>query len=229
VGYARAPMAKQKASASTKKRAKVVRSKPKKPKAASKATSKPKAGKGTPPKKPVVRASAKVALPEGGLLASIPRHGLWLMKSEPDVYGIADLERDGRTGWDSVRNFMARNFMKDEMRVGDLDLYYHSNSEPSGVAGLARVAGPPRSDPTQFDPKSEYFDATSPAEAPRWILVDVAFVERFERVVSLDELKADRALDGMLVSRKGMRLSVQPVVREHFARVLELAGAQTRL
>lgn len=186
-------------------------------------------------KAPAARARASGApratklVPAGGLLASIPRDGLWLMKSEPDVYSIEDLERDGSSGWESVRNFMARNFMKDEMRVGDLVLYYHSNAEPSGIAGLAKVAGPPRPDPTQFDPESEYFDRTSPKDAPRWVMVDVAFVERFDRVVSLDELKNDRALQGMLVTRKGMRLSVQPVVRAHFERVLALAGARTQL
>ena len=165
----------------------------------------------------------------GGLLATIPRDGLWLMKSEPDVFSIDDLERDGTTGWENVRNFQARNFMRDEMRVGDLVLFYHSNAAPSGIAGLARVAGPARPDPTQFDPKSEYFDATSPKDAPRWMMVDVAFVERFDRVVSLESLKAERALEGILVTRKGMRLSVQPVARAHFARVLALAGARTRL
>lgn len=174
-------------------------------------------------------ARSSKAVPAGGLLASIPRDGLWLMKSEPDVYSIRDLERDGTTGWESVRNFMARNFMKDEMRVGDWVLYYHSNAEPSGIAGLARVAGSPRPDPTQFDRRSEYFDRTSPKDAPRWVMVDVAFVERFDRVVPLDELKNDRALEGMLVTRKGMRLSVQPVVRAHFERVLAIAGAHARL
>ena len=169
------------------------------------------------------------AAPAGGLLATIPRDGLWLMKSEPDVYSIADLERDGTSGWESVRNFMARNFMKDEMRIGDLVLFYHSNAEPSGIAGVAKVAGPPRPDPTQFDPKSEYVDRTSPRDAPRWVMVDVAFVERFERVVSLDELKSAGELGGMLVTRKGMRLSVQPVIRAHFEAVLAMAGARTRL
>lgn len=217
-------MAKTKTKLATKK----VRSKPaSKPKP--KRAARPAKRAAKPAKRPTKPAKGKTPLPEGGLLASIPRHGLWLMKSEPDVYGIADLERDGRTGWDSVRNFMARNFMKDEMRVGDLVLYYHSNAEPSGVAGLARVAGPPRPDPTQFDPKSEYFDPTSPKDLPRWVLVDVDFVERFDRVISLDALKADAALDGILVTRKGMRLSVQPVERPHFVRVLELAGARTKL
>lgn len=175
------------------------------------------------------RALRNAALPEGGLLATIPRHGLWLMKSEPDVYGIDALERDGATGWDSVRNFMARNFMKDEMKLGDLVLFYHSNAEPSGVAGLAKVSGPPRPDPTQFDPKSEYFDPTSPKDAPRWQMVEVAFVERFAKLVELDLLKRDPALAEMLVVRKGMRLSVQPVERRHFVRVLELARARTKL
>ena len=163
------------------------------------------------------------------MLASLPRDGLWLMKSEPDVYSIADLERDGSCGWEGVRNFQARNFMRDEMRIGDLVLFYHSNAEPTGIAGIAAVAGPARPDPTQFDRRSEYFDATSPTDDPRWKMVDVGFVERFGRVVTLDELKSDRALAGVLVTRKGMRLSVQPIERAHFERVLTMAGARTRV
>jgi predicted RNA-binding protein with PUA-like domain len=204
------------------------KTKPKKKPAPKKSAKKKPTAKKAPPKRAAKR-GAKAPLPEGGLLATIPRHGLWLMKSEPDVYGIDALERDGSTGWDSVRNFMARNFMKDEMKLGDLVLYYHSNAEPSGIAGVAKVSGPPRSDPTQFDPKSDYYDATSPKDVPRWQMVDVAFVERFAKLVELDVLKNDPALAEMLVIRKGMRLSVQPVERRHFVRVLELAGAKTRL
>ena len=151
----------------------------------------------------------------------------WLMKSEADVYSLADLERDGTTMWDGVRNYQARNFMRDEMRPGDRVLYYHSNAKPPGVAGLAEVAGTPYPDPTQFDPDSKYFDPKSTPAQPRWMLVDIAFIAHFPRLLSLDELKADDGLDGMLVIRRGQRLSIQPVEARHFERVLELAGHPT--
>jgi predicted RNA-binding protein with PUA-like domain len=153
----------------------------------------------------------------------------WLMKSEPDVFSIDDLERDGTTGWEGVRNYQARNFMRDQMAVGDLVLYYHSNAEPSGVAGLAKVAGPAIPDPTQFDKKSEYYDAASKKDDPTWKMVTVAFVEKFPRVVSLAELKAEKALAGMGVLQKGQRLSVMPVSKPHLATVLKLARAKTKL
>jgi predicted RNA-binding protein with PUA-like domain len=152
----------------------------------------------------------------------------WLMKSEPDVFSITDLERDGITGWEGVRNYQARNFMRDEMSEGDLVLFYHSNAEPSGVAGVAKVHGQPLPDPTQFNKKSDYYDATSPKDEPRWMMRQLAFVERFKKVVPLEVLKADKALTGMPVLAKGQRLSVQTVTKEHFARVLSLAGARTK-
>lgn len=152
----------------------------------------------------------------------------WLMKSEPEVYSIADLEQDGTTGWEGVRNYQARNSMRDEMKDGDLVLYYHSNAEPSGVAGLARVSGPPVPDPSQFDKKSEYYDASSSKADPRWLMAQVAFVEKFTKVVPLEVLKADPTLAGMPLLQKGQRLSVQPVSPAHFARVLKLAGAKTK-
>ncbi len=146
----------------------------------------------------------------------------WLIKSEPDVFSIDDLKRAGSTGWDCVRNYLARNYMRDQMRDGDLALFYHSNAEPSGVAGLARVTGPAVDDPTQFDPKSPYFDATSTRAKPRWQMVHVAFVERFARTVPLAELKAQRALKGMALLQKGQRLSVMPVAPKHFHAVCAL-------
>ena len=152
----------------------------------------------------------------------------WLMKSEPGVYSIAALKKDGTTGWEGVRNYQARNFMRDEMKDGDLVLFYHSNAEPSGVAGVARVHGVPVPDPSQFDQKSDYYDEGSSKSEPRWLMAKVAFVEQFARVVPLEVLKADQALTGMAVLAKGQRLSVQPVSPEHFARVLQLAGAKTK-
>ncbi len=152
---------------------------------------------------------------------------LWLMKSEPDVFSIDDLAKQGVSGWEGVRNYQARNFMR-AMQVGDLVLFYHSNAKPPGVVGLAEVVRTAYPDPFQFDPKSEYYDPKSPADAPRWSSVDVRFVEKFPRLVSLDELKAEPALEGMLVTQKGSRLSVQPVERAHFERVLAMAGAKTK-
>ncbi len=130
----------------------------------------------------------------------------WLIKSEPSVYSIDNLRKDGSTSWEGVRNYQARNFMRDGMKKGDLVLFYHSNAEPPGVAGVCRVK------------KEGYPDTT--AKEKGWILVDVEFVEKFKRFVPLDELKADAKLKGMLVIRKGMRLSVQPVDKEHFDEVI---------
>lgn len=147
------------------------------------------------------------------------------MKSEPDVFSIDDLARDGSTSWEGVRNYTARNFMRDGMQLGDLVLYYHSNAEPSGVAGIAKVSRLAYPDPTQFDPKSEYHDPGVTKEEPRWLMVDVAFVERFPTFVTLDAIKAEPALAKMLVVQKGQRLSVQPVDEAHFARVVAMGHA----
>ncbi len=152
----------------------------------------------------------------------------WLVKSEPEVYSISDLEKDGTSGWEGVRNYTARNFMRDSMKEGDLVLYYHSNANPPGVAGLAKVHGEPVPDPSQFDKKSEYYDATSKKDDPRWMMCRIAFVEIFKDFVPLEVLKADKSLAGMPVLQKGQRLSVQPVSEEHFARVLKLGKAKTK-
>ena len=153
----------------------------------------------------------------------------WLMKSEPDVYSIEDLARDGRAEWDGVRNYQARNYMRDEMSVGDLVLFYHSNAKPPGVAGVARVCSESYADPTQFDRKSKYFDPKATKDEPRWMLVDLEHVETFDEVLGLPVLKehADE-LEGMMVIKRGIRFSVQPVEKKHFARVLKLAGAKTK-
>jgi predicted RNA-binding protein with PUA-like domain len=151
----------------------------------------------------------------------------WLMKSEPSVFSIDDLARVGSTHWDGVRNYQARNMMRDDMEVGDRVLFYHSNADEVGVAGLAEVSRPAYPDFTAWDPNDPHYDPKSPEDAPRWFMVDVAFVEKFDRVVSLAELKANESLDGMYVTRKGMRLSVQPVEPEHFEIVVAL-GRGTR-
>jgi len=151
------------------------------------------------------------------------------MKSEPDVYSIQDLERDVREGWEGVRNYQARNFMRDDMRDGDLVLYYHSNAKPSGVAGVSRICREAYTDDTQFDPESPYYDARSDPKTPRWIRVDVEHVETFTEVVPLATLKADAALQDMMVTRRGSRLSVQPVDKAQFRHVVKLAGGKTRV
>lgn len=148
------------------------------------------------------------------------------MKSEPSEYSIDDLEMDGRTHWDGIRNYQARNYMRDEMAIGDLVLFYHSNANPPAVAGVARVCSEPYPDATQLDRKSAYYDPKATKDAPRWMLVDVEFVERFAEPVSLETLKAQKALEGMMVVQRGVRFSVQPVEPTHFARVLKLAGAR---
>ncbi len=129
----------------------------------------------------------------------------WLMKSEPGVYSIDDLKKDGKTCWDGVRNFQARNFMRDKMKRGDLVLFYHSNAEPPGVAGVARVC------------REGY-----PEKNPLWSMVDVEFVEKFPHFVPLEEIKAHPKLKGMLVVKRGMRLSVQPVDKKHFEIIRKL-------
>lgn len=148
----------------------------------------------------------------------------WLIKSEPDVFSIDDLQRVGREPWSGVRNYQARNFMRDVMRPGDLALFYHSNATPPGVVGVAEVVGAPYPDPTQFDPESEYFDPKASVAQPRWMLVDFGFVAKFPSPVTLQRLRDDSPLEGMLVLQKGTRLSITPVEAAHFKRVCELGG-----
>lgn len=150
--------------------------------------------------------------------------GSWLVKSEPDCYPFEQLEQEGRTMWDGVRNYQARNFMRDEMKVGDLVLYYHSSTAVPGVVGVARVASEAYPDPTQFDEASEYYDPKATTDKPRWFLVDLEPVERLPRLVSLEEMKHDEALEGMTLLRRGNRLSVMPVEPEHVKRVRKLAS-----
>jgi predicted RNA-binding protein with PUA-like domain len=145
---------------------------------------------------------------------SPPRH--WLLKSEPDCYSIDDLARDKKTSWSGVRNYQARNFMRDGMSVGDLVLYYHSSAEPPGVAGIARICKKAHGDLTALDPKDDHYDPKSTKEDPIWVMVDVEFVEKFPRVVSISQLKAVKELATMHVLRTGQRLSVMPVDAEHF-------------
>ncbi|MFO0873960.1 MAG: EVE domain-containing protein [Phycisphaerales bacterium] len=160
------------------------------------------------------RAATTPASAKSAAGASGPRH--WLVKSEPACYSIDDLRRDGSTRWDGVRNHQARNFMRDQMRVGDLVLFYHSSAEPPGVAGVARIARAAYPDDSAWDRRSDHFDARSTPERPVWVMVDLGFVEKFGRFVSLADLRADPRLAGLLVLRPGQRLSVMPVEPAHF-------------
>lgn len=146
----------------------------------------------------------------------------WLMKSEPEAYSIDDLKRDKTGEWDGVRNYQARNFMRDQMKVGDAVLFYHSNAKPPGIAGIAEVCKESYPDFTAWDRKSKYYDPKSDRKTPRWFMVDVKFVKKFPELISLDQLKADPAFSGMMVIQRGSRLSIQPVEKKHFDRILKL-------
>lgn len=146
----------------------------------------------------------------------------WLMKCEPAAYTIDDLARDGRTGWEGVRNYQARNFIRDDMHEGDDVLFYASNADPSGVTGLARIARAAYPDPFAFKNGHHYFDAASKPDAPTWYTVDVAFVARFPHIVSLETLKRTKGLEAMMVTKKGSRLSIQPVTKAEFGIVTGL-------
>jgi len=146
----------------------------------------------------------------------------WLMKSEPDAFSIDDLKRKKQEAWDGVRNYQARNYMRDGMRVGDKVFFYHSNCAEPGIVGIATVATDAYPDPSQFDPKSKYFDPGSSRDNPRWLLVDVKFAKKLKRTITLKELQLDPALDGMVLVRKGSRLSVQPVEAGHWEHILGL-------
>ena len=143
----------------------------------------------------------------------------WLVKSEPTVYSIDDLERDRQTPWDGVRNYQARNFMRDGMKVGDLVLFYHSNADPPAIVGLARVCREGYPDHTARDPQDAHYDPAATGHNPIWMMVDIAFVAKFARPVPLPQLKADPALEGLALTQRGSRLSVQPVSEAHFERI----------
>lgn len=156
-----------------------------------------------------------------GEIARVPRY--WLLKTEPESFSIDDLERVGREEWSGVRNFTARNLMR-EMRVGELAYFYHSSTEPPGIAGICEVVAAAHPDSTQFDRASEYYDPRSSREDPKWWCVDVGFVRRLPRFVPLAELRAIPALAFMPLLRKGQRLSVQTVSPQDWKRILKLAG-----
>lgn len=146
----------------------------------------------------------------------------WLMKSEPDVYGIDDLKRDRQTIWDGVRNYQARNFLR-SMEVGDRAFFYHSNAKPPGIVGLMQVAEGNIDDPTQFDASSKYYDPKSPPDNPRWQTVKVEFVEVFAEMIALDTLRETFSEEELWVVRRGNRLSVIPVDEEVAEKILAIA------
>lgn len=146
----------------------------------------------------------------------------WLMKCEPAAYTIDDLERDGETSWEGVRNYQARNFMRDDMQVGDAVLFYASNAEPSGVTGLAKISRAGYPDQFSWKKGHKYFDPVSTKETPVWFMVDIAFVENFHGTVPLETLKRTKGLEKMHVTQKGSRLSVQPVTKAEYEIVVTL-------
>ena len=146
------------------------------------------------------------------------------MKSEPHVYPWEMLVKDKKTHWDGVRNYQARNMMRDEMKLGDLVFFYHSNFKPPHVAGVARICREGYPDFTAQDPDSKYFDEKATPENPRWMMVDIEAVKQMENIVSLQEMRDNPALDGMKLLMKGSRLSVQPVTKKHFEIVCKMGG-----
>ncbi|MDA0706684.1 MAG: EVE domain-containing protein [Proteobacteria bacterium] len=146
----------------------------------------------------------------------------WLMKSEPDVFSIDDLASRGRENWDCIRNYQARNMMRDDMRIGDEIFFYHSSCEQPAIVGIARVCSQPYPDPTQFDRTSKYYDPKSTPDEPRWILVDVEFVRKLERPITLVEIKSHATLADMILTRRGNRLSIMPVDQRHWDFIMRL-------
>lgn len=148
----------------------------------------------------------------------------WLMKSEPDVFDIDDLKAVDQEPWDSIRNYEARNFMRDDMKVGDKVLFYYSNVRPPRIVGTMEVASESYPDPTQFDPESNYFDKKSSEEDPTWQLVDVKFVQKFDEPVTRDAIKSAESLQDMVLLNR-FRLSITPVTKQEWKKIHEMAGA----
>ncbi len=151
----------------------------------------------------------------------------WLVKTEPDVFSIDDFARTKVTDWTGVRNYQARNFLK-AMKIGEQVLVYHSNAQPSGVVGLAKIHKEASPDTTQFDKASEYFDPRATRENPRWFCPDLQFVQKLKRLIPLDELRTVKALSGLLLLERGSRLSVIPVSDEHFQAIVKLSAKNSK-
>ena len=150
----------------------------------------------------------------------------WLFKSEPGSYSIDDLVRDKRTCWDGVRNYEARNLLRDEVKIGDGVLFYHSNAKPLAVVGVAEVVRESYADYTALDPGSKYYDAKSDPENPAWFMVDIKLLAKAERPVTREAMMVETALKDMMLLRRGARLSIQPVSKREWDRVLKMAGLQ---
>ena len=148
----------------------------------------------------------------------------WLMKSEPNCYGIDDLKKDKIEHWDGVRNYQARNMMRDQMKKGDLAFFYHSNCKEIGIAGIAKICKEGYPDFTAEDPEGDHYDPKHTAESPRWYMVDVKFVKKLPTVITLQALKQQPVLSSMQLLQKGNRLSVMPVSEKHWYYILKLAG-----
>lgn len=149
----------------------------------------------------------------------------WLMKSEPDVYSISHLKKKKKDLWDGVRNYQARNFMMKDMSAGDMVLFYHSSTQPPGVAGLAKITKEAVPDPSQFNKKSKYYDEKSTKEKPRWHCVEVGYVKTFPNYVPLEEIRNKKSLEKMLLIKKGMRLSIQPVSKKEYDIICKMGEA----
>ena len=157
-----------------------------------------------------------------GLSRIIDLMKYWMMKCEPSAYSIADLKRDGVTPWEGVRNYQARNFMRDQMQVGDKVLFYHSNAKPSGVVGCARVSKQAYPDHFGWDPSSKYYDPKASPEKPIWMMVEIAYEGTLSSVIPLAELHTYPELEGLLVLKKGQRLSILPMQESHYHFILGL-------
>jgi predicted RNA-binding protein with PUA-like domain len=146
----------------------------------------------------------------------------WLMKSEPNDYSIDDLERDRMEPWDGIRNYQVRNMFRDDMAIGDDVIFYHSSCKVPGAVGIAKVASDAYPDPTQFDPRNKHYDPKSKQDDPRWLLRDVSFVRKLDRVITLAEIKEHPALGDFRLTQRGNRLSVFPIEKKHWDLVLGL-------
>ncbi|MBY0309882.1 EVE domain-containing protein [Patescibacteria group bacterium] len=154
------------------------------------------------------------------------KRGYWLFKSEPEVFGIDHLKQKKIATWDGVRNYQVRNLLRDEVRVGDRALFYHSSTKDVGVVGEMEVVGGAFPDPLQFDSSSEYFDTGSTKAAPRWVAVKVEYVRTFSRLVSLAELRGDPVLNGMRILERGNRLSITRVSEREYERIVQIGGVE---
>lgn len=150
----------------------------------------------------------------------MPEKKYWLMKSEPETYGIDHLQADKKTAWTGVRNFLARNYMRDGMQMGDQVLFYHSSCKVPGVYGVAKVVSAPYPDPTQFDSNSDYYEPRATKEKPVWYLVDIAFVKKLKEPITLTDIRANPRLKSMIILQPGSRLSITSVSPEHFVEIV---------